>query len=155
LAALVDRGLHCRDPDNGAAAPGAVCAISPGEAGTGWRRRRAGWRAFGMAEEAKSDQFWIGKIIGWLITTAGIRQDQLQLGARFIDSPYDLTYVNVLNLMDHLVSTCRAQADSSDFTLSQNWRLAHRGDTVGDFIVAFLAVVKSESAGRPKRSGIG
>jgi hypothetical protein len=106
-----------------------------------------------MSESETSQQVWVRAIVAWIADNTGVTQDKVVMGAKLVGEPYNLTYVKVLNMMDHLVEMAHHAGDAG-FTLSQNWRLAHRGDTLGDFILAFLEVVNSNHAGRPKRTGI-
>lgn len=106
-----------------------------------------------MSQPADAREFWVATIIDWIVKNAGVRKERIDLTRKFTQEPYNLSVVKVLNLMDDLVALYKS-INKSDLVLAQNWRLAHRGDTVGDFIVAFLDVVSSEDAGRVKRTGI-
>ncbi len=106
-----------------------------------------------MSQPTNTQEFWVATILDWIIKNAGVRKERIDLKRKFTQEPYNLSVVRVLNLMDDLVAIYKSNS-GKDLVLSQNWRLAHRGDTVGDFIVAFLEVVSSEEAGRVKRTGI-
>lgn len=106
-----------------------------------------------MAESENTQQFWVATIIDWLIKNAGVRKERIDLKRKFTQEPYNLPVVKVLNMMDELVALYRSR-NNTELVLSQNWRLAHRTDSVGDFIVAFLDVLSSEDAGRVRRTGI-
>jgi hypothetical protein len=106
-----------------------------------------------MSQPANPQEFWVATIIDWITKNSGVRKEGLDLKRKFTEEPYNLSVVKVLNLMDELVALNKSMY-KTDLVLAQNWRLAHRGDTVGDFIVAFLEVVSSEDAGRVKRTGI-
>jgi len=106
-----------------------------------------------MSEPENPQEFWVNKILEWIIKNAGVRQERIDLKRKFTQEPYNLNIVKVLNMMDDLCAIYKG-VYKTDFVLSQNWRLAHRGDTVGDFIAAFLEVVTSEDVGRPKKTGI-
>lgn len=98
-----------------------------------------------MPEPAKSQEFWVGTIIEWVIKNTSIRRERLDLQRKFTQEPYNMSVVGVLNMMDDLVAIYK-DVNKKDLVLTQNWRLAHRVDRVGDFIAAFLAVVSPEDA---------
>jgi hypothetical protein len=106
-----------------------------------------------MSQPANAQEFWVATIIDWITKNAGVRKEGLDLKKKFTQEPYNLSVVKVLNLMDELVALHKS-VNNTDLVLAQNWRLTHRADTVGDFIVAFLEVVSSEDVGRVKRTGI-
>jgi hypothetical protein len=99
-----------------------------------------------MVVMSQPQEFWVATIIEWIGKNAGVRKEGIDLKRKLTQEPYNLSVVKVLNLIDELVALHKS-ANKSNLVLSQNWRLAHRGDTVGDFIVAFLEVVSSEDAG--------
>jgi hypothetical protein len=106
-----------------------------------------------MSESEDPREFWVNTIYDWIIKNAGVWKERIDLQRKFTQEPYNLSVVKVLNMMDDLVEIYKS-VNKSNFVLSQNWRLAHRGDTVGDFIAAFIDVVTSEEVGRPKKTGI-
>jgi hypothetical protein len=101
-----------------------------------------------MSEPQNTREFWVGTIIDWLMKNAGLRRERIDLKRKFTQEPYNLNFVRVLNMMDDLVEVYKG-LNKRDLTLTQNWRLAHRTDTVGDFIVAFLQIVTPEEAAAP------
>jgi hypothetical protein len=68
---------------------------------------------------------------------------------RFTEEPVNMSVVKVLNMMDELVKIYNSTYGKS-IVLSQNWRLTHRLDKVGDFI----EVATSDDVGRVKKTGI-
>lgn len=105
-----------------------------------------------MSEPHNIQEFWVGTILDWLIKNASIRKERVDLKKKFTQEPYNLSAVRVLNMMDDLVEVYRS-VNKRDFSITQNWRLAHRGDTVGDFIAAFLQIVTPEDVGAPTANG--
>jgi hypothetical protein len=105
-----------------------------------------------MSEPHNIQEFWVGTILDWLIKNASIRKERVDLKRKFTQEPYNLSAVRVLNMMDDLVEVYRS-VNKQDFSITQNWRLAHRGDTVGDFIAAFLQIVTPEDVGTPTANG--
>jgi hypothetical protein len=106
-----------------------------------------------MSDEANISQFWEDVILEWITKNAGVRKERIVKTRRFTDEPVNLSVVKVLNMMDDLVKIYNAKY-GENLVLSQNWRLTHRVDKIGDFIAAFLDVVTSEDVGRVKRTGI-
>jgi hypothetical protein len=100
-----------------------------------------------MPEPATTQEFWVETIVDWLIKNTNVRRDALDIQKKFTQEPYNMSVVRVLNMMDDLAATYKS-ANKRDFILSQNWRLAHRSDRVGDFITAFLEIVAPEDAHR-------
>ncbi|WP_315813161.1 hypothetical protein [Bradyrhizobium sp. SZCCHNR2028] len=99
-----------------------------------------------MSEPRNAREFWAATIIDWLIENASLRRERVDLARKFTQEPYNLSVVRVLTMMDELVARHNA-ASGASLVLSQNWRLAHRSDTVGDFIAAFLQLVIPEGRG--------
>ncbi|MGJ4928875.1 hypothetical protein ACQR1I_05750 [Bradyrhizobium sp. HKCCYLS2038] len=93
-----------------------------------------------MSEAANTETFWVGTIVDWLVKNASLRRERVDLKRKFTQEPYNLSAVRVLTMMDELVALHHARSGAK-LVLSQNWRLAHRNDSVGDFIVAFLRLV--------------
>ncbi|BAM91846.1 conserved hypothetical protein [Bradyrhizobium oligotrophicum S58] len=93
-----------------------------------------------MPEAVDTEAFWVGTIVDWLVANASLRKERVDLKRKFTQEPYNLSAVRVLTMMDELVAL-HDGANGARLVLSQNWRLAHRNDTVGDFIVAFLRLV--------------
>jgi hypothetical protein len=106
-----------------------------------------------MSEPKNTREFWVGTIIDWLIKNAGVRKERIDLKRKFTREPYNMSVVGVLNMMDDLVEIYKS-VNKKDFALTQNWRLTHRGDSVGDFIAAYLEIVAPEDAGSAKSSGV-
>ncbi|MGY3447810.1 hypothetical protein [Bradyrhizobium sp. USDA 4353] len=98
-----------------------------------------------MSEAVNTEAFWVGTIVDWLVTNASLRKERIDLKRKFTQEPYNLSAVRVLAMMDELVALHNAQSGAK-LVLSQNWRLAHRNDTVGDFIGAFLGLVRPTGA---------
>jgi hypothetical protein len=92
-------------------------------------------------------------IVDWIVENAGIRKERIVRERRFTVEPVNMIVVEVLNMMGDLVKTCNATYEAN-LVLSQNWRLAHRVDKVGDFIAAFAEVVGSDDVGRVQKTGI-
>ena len=105
-----------------------------------------------MSEPQTIQEFWVGTIVDWLMKNAGLRRERIDLTRKFTQEPYNLSVDRVLNMMDDLTEIYKG-VNKRDFVLSQNWRLAHKGDKVGDFIAAFLQIVAPEDAGAS--NGIG
>ncbi|CCD90220.1 hypothetical protein BRAD285_5730 [Bradyrhizobium sp. ORS 285] len=93
-----------------------------------------------MSEAVNTEAFWVETIVDWLVKHASLRKERIDLKRKFTQEPYNLSAVRVLTMMDELVALHHAQSGAK-LVLSQNWRLTHRNDTVGDFIVAFLGLV--------------
>lgn len=106
-----------------------------------------------MSEPQNTQEFWVGTIVAWLMKNAGLRRERIDLTRKFTQEPYNLSVVRVLNMMDDLTEVYRS-FNTRDFVLSQNWRLAHKGDKVGDFIAAFLQIIAPEDAGAAKGNGV-
>jgi hypothetical protein len=106
-----------------------------------------------MSEEENIPEFWENIILNWIMKNAGVRKERIVKTKRFTDEPVNLSVVKVLNMMDDLVKIYNAKYNTS-LVLSQNWRLTHRVDKIGDFIAAFTEVVTSEEVGRVKKTGI-
>lgn len=98
-------------------------------------------------------EFCEATVIDWVTKNAGVRKERINRQRRFTEEPFNLSVVKVLNMMDDVVKVFNATYNQN-VVLSQNWRLAHRLDKVGDFIEAFIEVASSEDAGRVKRTGI-
>lgn len=98
-----------------------------------------------MSEPATTREFWVGTIVDWLMKNAGLRKERIDLKRKLTQEPYNLSIVRALNMMDDLIEVYR-KVNKKDLVVSQNWRLAHRGDTVGDFIAAFLEIVMPQEA---------
>lgn len=98
-----------------------------------------------MSEPATTREFWVGTIVDWLMKNAGLRKERIDLKRKLTQEPYNLSIVKALNMMDDLIEVYR-RVNKKDLVVSQNWRLAHRTDTVGDFIAAFLEIVLPEEA---------
>lgn len=105
-----------------------------------------------MSEPQNTQEFWVGTIFDWLMKNAGLRKERIDLKRKFTQEPYNLSVVRVLNMMDDLIEVYR-RVNKRDLVVSQNWRLAHRGDTVGDFITAFLQIVTPVDVGASKANG--
>ncbi|MGJ5179223.1 hypothetical protein ACQR16_14180 [Bradyrhizobium oligotrophicum] len=93
-----------------------------------------------MSEAVNTEAFWVGTIVDWLVKNASLRRERIDLKRKFTQEPYNLSAVRVLTMMDEFVALHNA-ANGTKLVLSQNWRLAHRNATVGDFIAAFLRLV--------------
>jgi hypothetical protein len=106
-----------------------------------------------MSEPENPQEFWENIILDWITKNAGVRKERINKARRFTDEPVNLSVVKVLNMMDDLVKTYNGTY-GANLVLSQNWRLTHRIDKIGDFIAAFLEVVTSEEVGRVKKTGI-
>jgi rubredoxin len=106
-----------------------------------------------MSEPENPPEFWENIILDWITKNAGVRKERINKTRRFTDEPVNLTVVKVLNMMDDLVKIYN-NTYNANLVLSQNWRLTHRVDKIGDFIAAFLEVVTSEEIGRVKKTGI-
>ncbi|MBO0750575.1 MAG: hypothetical protein J2P53_00570 [Bradyrhizobiaceae bacterium] len=109
-----------------------------------------------MSDEANIPdivQFWEDIILDWITRNAGVRRERIVKTRRFTEEPVNLSVVKVLNMMDDLV-TIHNRKYNANLVLSQNWRLTHRTDKIGDFVAAFLDVVTSEDVGRVKKTGI-
>jgi hypothetical protein len=106
-----------------------------------------------MSDQENISQFWADVILEWITKNAGVRKERIVKTRRFTDEPVNLSVVKVLNMMDDLVKIYNSK-DGENLVLSQNWRLTHRVDKIGDFIAAFPDVVTSEDVGRVKKTGI-
>lgn len=111
-----------------------------------------------MSDQENISQFWEDVILEWITKNAGVRKERvgkerIVKTRRFTDEPVNLSVVKVLNMMDDLVKIYNSKY-GANLVLSQNWRLTHRVDKIGDFIAAFLDVVTSEDVGRVKKTGI-
>jgi hypothetical protein len=106
-----------------------------------------------MSVPENPQEFWENIILEWITKNAGVRKERINKARRFTDEPVNLSVVKVLNMMDDLVKIYNT-AYGANLVLSQNWRLTHRIDKIGDFIAAFLEVVTSEEVGRVKKTGI-
>ena len=106
-----------------------------------------------MSEPENPQEFWENIILDWIMKNAGVRKERINKARRFTDEPVNLSVVKVLNMMDDLVKTYNGTY-GANLVLSQNWRLTHRIDKIGDFIGAYLEVVTSEDVGRVKKTGI-
>jgi hypothetical protein len=100
-----------------------------------------------------TEAFWENIILDWIVKNAGVRKERIVKQRRFTEEPFNMSVVKVLNMMDDLVKIY-SKTYGKDLVLSQNWRLGHRTDKVGDFIAAFIEVASSEDVGRVKRTGI-
>jgi hypothetical protein len=123
--------------------------LSDGSAGRG----RAGQENGDMSEPENPQEFWENIILEWITKNAGVRKERIVKTRRFTDEPVNLSVVKVLNMMDDLVKIYNSTY-GAHLVLSQNWRLTHRVDKIGDFIAAFVEVVTSEEIGRVKKTGI-
>ncbi|WP_316173524.1 MULTISPECIES: hypothetical protein [unclassified Bradyrhizobium] len=103
--------------------------------------------------EPNTREFWVGTITDWLASNAGLRKERIDLTRKFTQEPYNLSVVRVLTMMDELVAL-HNELNGAHLVLSQNWRLAHRRDTVGDFIGAFVLIVAPGEAASPQIPGI-
>jgi hypothetical protein len=110
-------------------------------------------RTADMSEPENPQEFWENIILDWITKNAGVRKERINKARRFTDEPVNLSVVKVLNMMDDLVKLYNATY-GANLVLSQNWRLTHRIDKIGDFIAAFMEVVTSEEVGRVKKTGI-
>ncbi|MGJ4995207.1 hypothetical protein ACQR0Z_12365 [Bradyrhizobium sp. HKCCYLS3077] len=99
-----------------------------------------------MSEAANTEAFWVGTIVDWLVENASLRKERIDLTRKFTQEPYNLSAVRVLTMMDELVA-CHNARSGTRLVLSQNWRLAHRNDSVGAFIGAFLRLVQPDDTG--------
>jgi hypothetical protein len=106
-----------------------------------------------MSVPENPQEFWENTILDWIMKNAGVRKERINKARRFTDEPVNLSVVKVLNMMDDLVKLYNATY-GANLVLSQNWRLTHRVDKIGDFIAAFTEVVTSEDIGRVKKTGI-
>jgi hypothetical protein len=106
-----------------------------------------------MSDQENISQFWEDVVLEWITKNAGVRKERIVKTRRFTDEPVNLSVVKVLNMMDDLVKIYNSKY-GANLVLSQNWRLTHRADKIGDFIAAFLDVVTSEDVGRVKKTGI-
>ncbi|XUM24595.1 hypothetical protein ACRAVF_16430 [Bradyrhizobium oligotrophicum S58] len=98
-----------------------------------------------MSEAANTTEaLWVETIVDWLVRTASLRRERIDLKRKFTQEPYNLSAVRVLHMMDDFVALHNAE-HGTKLVLSQNWRLAHRNDTVGDFMAAFLRLVQSDA----------
>ncbi|MCL2385773.1 MAG: hypothetical protein FWC84_08110 [Alphaproteobacteria bacterium] len=55
-----------------------------------------------MSEPENPQEFWVNKILEWIIKNAGVRQERIDLKRKFTQEPYNLNIVKVLNMMDDL-----------------------------------------------------
>lgn len=78
-------------------------------------------------------------VVDWITKNAGVRKERIVMTRRFTEEPVNMSVVKVLNMMDELVKVYNSTYNSN-IVLSQNWRLTHRVDKVGDFIEAFIDV---------------
>jgi hypothetical protein len=92
-------------------------------------------------------------IIDWITKNAGVRKERIVRERRFTEEPVNMSVVKVLNMMDEIVKIYNSTYNGN-LVLSQNWRLAHRVDKVGDFIAAFIEVVSSDDVGHVRKTGI-
>lgn len=106
-----------------------------------------------MSDPENTREFWENTILDWITKNAGVRKERIVKTRRFTDEPVNMSVVKVLNMMDDLVKIYNS-ANNGSLVLSQNWRLTHRVDKIGDFIDAFIEVVTSEDVGRVKKTGI-
>ena len=106
-----------------------------------------------MSVPENPQEFWENIILEWITKNAGVRKERINKARRFTDEPVNLSVVKVLNMMDDLVKLYNTTY-GANLVLSQNWRLTHRIDKIGDFLAAFLEVVTSEDVGRVKKTGI-
>lgn len=102
--------------------------------------------------EPNTREFWGGTIVDWLARNAGLRKERIDLTRKFTQEPYNLSVVRVLTMMDELVAL-HNELNGTHLVLSQNWRLAHRRDTVGDFIGAFVRIVAPDETASPRIPG--
>ncbi|CCE01574.1 hypothetical protein [Bradyrhizobium sp. STM 3809] len=93
-----------------------------------------------MSETATTEAFWLETTVDWLASNARLRKERIDLTRKFTQEPYNLSAVRVLTMMDELAALHSARSGTK-LVLSQNWRLAHRNDTVGEFIAAFVRLV--------------
>ncbi|CCD93102.1 conserved hypothetical protein [Bradyrhizobium sp. ORS 375] len=93
-----------------------------------------------MSDAVNTEAFWVETILDWLVENASLRKERIDLKRKFTQEPYNLSAVRVLTMMDELVALHNARSGAK-LVLSQNWRLAHRNNSVGDFIAAFLRLV--------------
>ncbi|UFZ07660.1 hypothetical protein LQG66_15720 [Bradyrhizobium ontarionense] len=98
-----------------------------------------------MSGPPHTREFWQGRIVDWLRENAGLRKERIDLTRKFTQEPYNLSAVRVLTMMDEFVALHNA-ANGTRLVLSQNWRLAQRSATVGDFIAAFLRLVHPDDS---------
>jgi hypothetical protein len=105
-----------------------------------------------MSGPPHTREFWQGRIVDWLLENAGLRKERIDLTRKFTQEPYNLSAVRVLTMMDEFVALHNA-ANGTRLVLSQNWRLAQRSATVGDFIAAFLQLVLPDDSGGAKDNG--
>lgn len=103
-------------------------------------------------ETVNTEAFWVGTIVDWLVENASLRKERIDLKRRFTQEPYNLSAVRVLTMMDELVALHNARSGAKR-VLSQNWRLAHRNDTVGDFIAAFVSLLCPDDHGAATDNG--
>ncbi|WP_257170086.1 hypothetical protein [Bradyrhizobium sp. SRS-191] len=96
-----------------------------------------------MSEAVNTEAFWAGTVVDWLVKNASLRKERIDLKRKFTQEPYNLSAVRVLTMMDELAALHNARSGAR-LVLSQNWRLAHRNDSVGDFILAFVRLVQPE-----------
>lgn len=101
--------------------------------------------------EPNTREFWVGTIVDWLASNAGLRKERIDLTRTFTQEPYNLSVVRVLTMMDDLVAV-HNDLNGTHLVLSQNWRLAHRRDTVGDFIGAFVQIVAPDETTSPQEA---
>jgi hypothetical protein len=131
---------------------GTICrSICPGA--TGQPPKDRGTRRGDMSVPENPQEFWENIILAWITKNAGVRKERIVKTRRFTDEPVNLSVVKVLNMMDELVKIYNATY-GANLVLSQNWRLTHRVDKIGDFIDAFIEVVTSDEVGRVKKTGI-
>ncbi|CAL75547.1 hypothetical protein BRADO1669 [Bradyrhizobium sp. ORS 278] len=105
-----------------------------------------------MSEAVNTEAFWGETIVDWLIRNASLRRERIDLTRKFTQEPYNLSAVRVLTMMDELVALHNARSGVK-VVLSQNWRLAHRNDSVGDFIAAFLRLVLPDAPVKADNGG--
>ncbi len=98
-------------------------------------------------------EFCENSILDWITKNAGVRKERIVMHRRFTEEPVNMSVVKVLNMMDELVKLHNGTYGKT-VVLSQNWRLTHRLDKVGDFIEAFTEVASSDDVGRVKKTGI-
>jgi hypothetical protein len=104
-----------------------------------------------MSDPVYTQEFWEGAVIDWLMKNAGLRRERVDLQRKFTQEPYNMSVVRVLNMMDDMVDIYKG-INKNNLVLSQNWRLAHRVDRVGDFISAFFEVVAAERPSDPSNN---
>lgn len=97
-----------------------------------------------MSEATTTEAFWVGTTVDWLVQNASLRKERIDFTRKFTQEPYNLSAVRVLTMMDELVALHNARSGAK-LVLSQNWRLAHLNDSVGDFIAAFLSLVMPDA----------